>query len=384
MTGDADRLARLVLSKVFEPGDARVAELVARLGAEGLLTALRDDKDVAGLLADASARLSVADDAHRDLERADRLGIRWVVPGDAEWPRSFDDLDLAETLERTGGAPLGVWVRGPVRLSELSAPVAIVGARSATTYGESAAAELAAGVARAGSVVISGAAYGIDQAAHRGALAARGQTVAVLACGADRSYPSAHRDLLDHLARHGAVVAEVGLGCAPMRQRFLSRNRLIAALARGTVVVEAAARSGAINTAGWATRLGRPLMAVPGPLSSATSEGTHQLIRDGAATLVTRGEHVLEAVAPIGQHTTERARGPDRPRDLLTSREQRVLEAVPVARPAAAGSIARTAGIGAAEVQQLLDSLARRRWVEQLPAGWRLAPDRPADGAGAE
>jgi DNA processing protein len=379
MASDDDRLARLVLSKVFEPGDARVAELVALLGAERLLTALRSEQDVAGLLADASERLSGADDAHRDLDRADRLGIRWVVPGDDEWPRSFDDLDAAESLDRTGGAPLGVWVRGPLRLCDLSTPVAIVGARSATTYGEGAAAELAAGVARAGSAVISGAAYGIDQAAHRGALAARGETVAVLACGADRVYPSAHRELLAHLAEHGAIVAEVGLGCAPMRQRFLSRNRLIAALARGTVVVEAAARSGAINTAGWTSRLARPLMAVPGPLSSATSEGTHQLIRDGAATLVTRGEHVLEAVAPMGEHTTERVRGTDRPRDRLSAREQRLLEAVPVSHPAPVESVARTAGIGAAEVQQLLVSLARGGWVEQFPTGYRLA-----DGAGAE
>lgn len=379
MTSVADRLARLALSKVFEPGEARVAQLVLGLGAERLLTALRDHEDVAGLLADASERLPQADDVHRDLERAARLGIRWVVPGDAEWPCSLDDLDMAETLDRTGGAPLGLWVRGPARLSEISAPVAIVGARSATTYGESAAAELAADVARAGSVVISGAAYGIDQAAHRGTLAARGQTIAVLACGADRIYPSAHRDLLAQLAQHGAIVAEVGLGRAPMRQRFLSRNRLIAALARGTVVVEAAARSGAINTAGWATRLGRPLMAVPGPLSSATSEGTHQLIRDGAATLVTRGEHVLEAVAPMGEHLTERVRGIERPRDRLTSREQRLLEAVPVARPAPVESVARTAGIGVVEVRQLLEVLAGRRMVEQLPAGWRLA-----DGAGHE
>jgi len=379
VTSDGDRLARLVLSKVFEPGDARVAELVTHLGAEALLTSLRDQQDVAGLLTDASERLAAADDAQRDLDRAARLGIRWVVPGDPEWPSSLDDLDAAETLDRTGGAPLGVWVRGSVRLSELAAPVAIVGARSATTYGEAAAAELAAEVTRAGSAVVSGAAYGIDQAAHRGALAARGPTIAVLACGADRVYPAAHRELLAHLAEHGAIVAEVGLGCAPMRQRFLSRNRLIAALARGTVVVEAAARSGAINTAGWTVRLGRPLMAVPGPLSSATSEGTHQLIRDGAATLVTRGEHVLEAVAPMGEHTTEPVRGADRPRDLLPSREQRLLEAVPVAHPAPVESIARTAGIGVEEAQQLLWSLARRRWVEQLPRGWRLA-----DGAGPQ
>src|SRR4029078_13034542 len=123
----------------------------------------------------------------------------------------------------------------------------------------------------------------IDQAAHRGALAGGVSTVAVLACGVDRAYPAAHQRLLDHLADRGAVVSELAPGCAPTRLRFLARNRVIAALTRGTVVVEAAVRSGALNTANWANRLHRTVMGVPGPVTSAPSQGVHQLIRTGAA-----------------------------------------------------------------------------------------------------
>ena len=150
--------------------------------------------------------------------------------------------------------------------------------------------------------MVSGAAYGIDQAAHRGALGVEGANVAVLACGVDRAYPTAHRALLDHLADTALVVAEVPPGCAPTRGRFLSRNRLIAALTRGTVVVEAAVRSGALNTAGWTTRLNRHLMGVPGPVTSAQSQGIHQLIRTGEAILVTQGSEVLELVGDVGTH----------------------------------------------------------------------------------
>ena len=282
----------------------------------------------------------------RDLERAARRGIRWIVPGDSEWPPALDDLDAIEPLQNLGGAPLGLWVRGPLRLDALPAPVAVVGARSATTYGTDVAAELGAGLARAGATVVSGAAFGIDQAAHRGALAGDGATVAVLACGVDRAYPVAHQQLLDHLAEHCAIVSELAPGCAPMRVRFLSRNRVIAALSRGTVVVEAAVRSGALNTASWTSRLNRPLMGVPGPVTSAPSEGVHQLIRSGAATLVTRADDVLELTGLMGEHLVEVARAPTTARDRLTPRQQRVLEAVPVVRSAPADSIARTAGLG--------------------------------------
>jgi DNA processing protein len=373
MTGrDTDRLARVALSRLTEPADLRIAGLVEELGATRLHELLAAERDVAGLLTDVAARL--ADCApERDLEQAERLGIRYVVPGDDEWPPQLADLRAAEPIARAGGAPLGLWVRGPLRLHELPRSVAVVGARSATTYGADAAANIAHAVVKGGWGVVSGAAFGIDVAAHRGALAGGGPTVAVLACGVDRAYPKAHSQLLDHLAAHGAVVSELPPGCAPTRLRFLTRNRLIAALCRGTVVVEAAVRSGALNTANWTTRLNRPLMAVPGPITSAPSEGVHQLIRSGAATLVTSGGEVLEVVGEAGEHLVDEPRGAVRDRDGLEQRQQQVLEAVPVSRGATADSIARAAGLGLLEVRTTLGHLERLGLVRLAGAGWRLA-----------
>jgi DNA processing protein len=368
----SDRLARLALSKLGEPGSLKMAGMVAELGAVLLHEELLAGRDPRGLRTDVAARLAGIE-PERDLARALRLGIRWVVPGDEEWPASLDELDGAEPLHRMGRTPLGLWVRGPLRLDGLPAPVAVVGSRSATTYGTDVAAELSAGLVRAGSAVVSGAAFGIDQAAHRGALAGGGPTVAVLACGVDRAYPAAHQRLLDHLADSGAVVSELAPGCAPTRLRFLARNRLIAALTKGTVVVEAAVRSGALNTASWAARLNRPLMGVPGPVTSAPSEGVHQLIRSGAATLVTRADDVLELTGSMGEHLPEPVRAPTTPRDRLGRAQQQVLEAVPLVSPASSESIARTAGLGLAQVRSTLDGLVQRGLVERLPTGWRLA-----------
>jgi DNA processing protein len=252
--------------------------------------------------------------------------------------------------------------------------VAVVGARSSTTYGCEVSSAIGSELARAGRAVVSGAAFGIDYAAHRGALVVEGATVAVLACGVDRAYPVAHRELLDHLGRTAAVIAEVPLGCAPTRGRFLSRNRLIAALTSGTVVVEAAVRSGALNTANWATRLNRHLMCVPGPVTSAQSQGVHQLIRSGAATLVTQGADVLELVGAAGTHLVTPPRAPARRRDGLSERLKRILDAVPLAQPAGVDSIATTAGIGLIEVQSALTRLQRCGLVEGIGSGWRLTP----------
>jgi DNA processing protein len=366
-----ERLARVALGRISEPGDPRLAGLVAELGAVTLHDALLAERGLDDLRTDVAARLLDAD-PERDLSGADRLGIRFVIPSDDEWPHQLDDLVAAEPVQQRGGPPLGLWVRGPLRLDELRS-VAVVGSRSATTYGAGVAAEVAAVVARAGVAVVSGAAFGIDQAAHRGALAGGGATVAVLACGVDRAYPAAHRSLLDHLAAEGAVVSELAPGCAPTRLRFLARNRLIAGLARGTVVVEAALRSGALNTANWAARLNRPLLGVPGPVTSAPSQGVHQLIRSGAATLVTSGEEVLELVGAAGEHLVEAPRGPARPRDRLSLRHQQVLDAVPVASGARADSIARTAGLGLVEVRSTLVRLRAHGLVEESGTGWRLA-----------
>ncbi|MDP3892589.1 DNA-processing protein DprA, partial [Nocardioides sp.] len=349
-----ERLARVALSRIAEPGDPKLCGLVDEMGAITLYDFLSGQRDVEGVLTDLAQRL-VDCEPHTELERARRQGIRFVVPGDTEWPSQVGDLHRAGEVQRRGGTPIGLWVRGPVRLDELDESLAIVGARSATTYGVEVAADLAAGAGRHGWCVVSGAAFGIDQAAHRGALGASGRTVAVLACGVDRVYPAAHKNLLDHLAAHGAVVSEAPPGCAPTRLRFLARNRIIAAITRGTVVVEAAVRSGALNTANWAERLNRPLLGVPGSVTSAPSQGVHQLIRTGAATLVTTEAEMMEMVGAAGQHLIEPPRAAARRRDRLDLRHQQVLDAVPVARRARADSIAHAAGVGLVEVRRSLE-----------------------------
>ena len=362
---DAERLARVALGRLTEPGRATLLGAVADRGAVAVLDHLRSDPLVAPQVADV--------DPVRELEEAARSGLRFVVPGDDEWPDALEDLVGAPSVQERGGIPLGLWVRGPFRLDGLSGSLAVVGSRSATTYGDDVARGLASQVAESGRPVVSGAAFGIDHAAHLGAIAVDGPTIAVLACGADRVYPQAHQQLIDHIARTGAVVSETVPGGAPMRVRFLARNRLIAALSAGTVVVEAALRSGALNTANWAGRLNRHLMGVPGPVGSAASAGVHQLIRTGAATLVTSGEEVLELLGAAGEHVLDVPRGKDRPRDGLTHLQRQVLDAVPVARAATAVSMARIVGLDAGEVQATLLALELRGMVEAAEDGWRLA-----------
>jgi DNA processing protein len=205
-------------------------------------------------------------------------GIHLICPGDPDWPPQLDDLGRAR--------PYALWVRGSQQALRTTS-VAIIGSRAATAYGTHVAAEIASALAARGWAITSGAAYGIDAAAHRGALAAEGTTIAVLACGPDYAYPRDHGGLLDAIATHGAVVSESPPGALPSRERFLQRNRIIAAMACGAVVVEAASRSGTMATARHVIDLGRSLMAVSGPVTSAVSAGCHELIRDRRAACVT-------------------------------------------------------------------------------------------------
>jgi DNA processing protein len=369
-----ERLARVALSRLSEPGEPRLAALVEELGARHVHDLLRAERDVRGVYTDVAQRLTQVDPA-RDLAEADERGFRFVCPGDAEWPgEALTGLASAGVANGRGGPPLGLWLRGPLRLDEATAgSVAVVGSRSATTYGAEVAGRMAAQLAEAGLTVVSGAAYGIDVAAHRGALAGGGATVAVLACGVDRVYPAGNQGVIDHLAQHALVVSEVPPGCAPTKLRFLSRNRLIAALATGTVVVEAAVRSGALSTAAWATRLGRVLMGVPGPVTSAPSEGVHELVRRGDAHLVTSAAHVLELVAPVGSFLAPPAVGEGRRHDGLDPHHLQVLDAVPVRTPAPVAAIARTAGLGARATEVALARLSRLGLIRGGPGGWRLA-----------
>ncbi len=362
---DADRLARVALTQVAEPGHVRLLDRVTTAGAEAVVAGLDSDPVLGPRLAEV--------EPERVLVAAARRGLRFVVPGDDEWPPALEDLHLAEPVQERGGVPIGLWVRGPWRLDQLGGSLAVVGARTATTYGSDLAAGLAATVGQTGRPIVSGAAFGIDFAAHRGAIAVDAPTVAVLACGADRVYPRAHQQLINHLATAGAVISETAPGGAPMRVRFLSRNRIIAALSAGTVVVEAALRSGALNTANWASRLNRTVMGVPGPVTSASSAGVHQLIRTGAATLVTSGDDVLELLGAAGEHVLDLPRGRDRPRDGLSHVQRRVLDAVPVSRGVPTTSVAHVVGLAAQEVHALLLALEVRGMVETDDDGWRLA-----------
>lgn len=377
---DEERLARLALARVVEPGSRVVAAALETTPATEVWDALRAGRALPGMgqraLEGARARAR-GHDPRRDLDRLHAVGGRLVCPGDAEWPEHLawpvDALGTKDVAEMA--APWLLLVRGAASLAEAAGrAVAVVGARAASAYGTHVAAELAFGLAEAGVTVVSGGAYGVDAAAHRGALAAgRAPTLAVLACGPDVAYPRQNERLLAQVAERGLVVSEVPPGCAPTRVRFLVRNRVIAGLAAGTVVVEAAERSGSLSTAARASALGRHVMAVPGPVTSAQSAGCHTLLRDRAAELVTAAEDVLAVVGRMGEHLPrDHSRGRADPRDGLSETARRVLDAVPVRRPVGAASLARTAGVSALTVAQVLPALLAGGLVEQTTEGWRL------------
>jgi DNA processing protein len=290
----------------------------------------------------------------------------------APWPRGSRVGADARPARGDLAPPIALWVRGPGALDELcDQAAAIVGARAATGYGAHVAGEFGAGLAAAGFTVVSGAAIGVDGAAHRGALAAGGPTVAVLACGIDRSYPAAHEALLDRIAATGVVVSEYPPGSVPARHRFLVRNRLIAGLAGGTVVVEAGFRSGAQRTAADARALGRPVMAVPGPVTSGQSAGCHRMIREGAV-LVTRVEEVLEEVGRLGLHLAEEPTSAGaRPTDGLSALATLVHDALPARAAHGVAWLATEAGVPPAAVRAALDELVRRELVEQVGGRWQ-------------
>jgi DNA processing protein len=375
VNGDEQVLALLALSRVTEPGARSVHRAVQLRGAVAVWEALRRGRPCpplsAALQAAASARADGYDPAD-DLARLERCGGRLLHPGVAEWPG--ERLDWPDGVLHDA-PPLALCVRGPHSLAEVAArSVAVVGARAATAYGTHVAGELSRSLADRGVAVVSGGAYGIDAAAHRGALAAEATpTVAVLACGVDVAYPRGNDRLLARTAERGLVVSELPPGSSPTRARFLVRNRIIAALTLGTVVVEAAARSGSLATADRACELGRHLMAVPGPVTSALSAGCHALLRDGA-TCVTRAEEVLDLVGVLGDDAATPLRGPTSVRDELPETVRRVLEAVPVRGGAGVATLARDAGVSTLVVQQVLPPLLVHGLVERTSLGWRLTP----------
>lgn len=357
-----ERRARAALSRLVEPEDRAIADLVVEVGAvETVQRVMRGT----GRLGRFAGRVKTLD-VDRDVANATGRGARVVIPGDGEWPRGLDDLEIP---------PWCLWVRGEVPLAAaVSRSVAVVGARVSTSYGEHLSSELAAGLASRGWTVVSGAAFGIDAAAHRGVLAVGGCTVAVLAGGVERPYPAAHAPLLDRIAQDGAVVSEVAPGSAPMKSRFLARNRLIAAMTLGTVVVEAGLRSGSLNTARHADGLSRPVGAVPGPVTSMGSAGCHDAIREGLATLVTRAEEVIEMVGALGTDACEQRRAPAEPADDLDEVQRRVLEALPLRQAADLDQLAGITTLAPFTVRAALARLDALGLARGEQGRWRKVP----------
>ncbi|TCB96171.1 DNA-protecting protein DprA [Micromonospora zingiberis] len=388
-TYDEKVLARVALTWLAEPGTRSVHGLVDELGPVAALELLLDGGAPQEGLRDSVAARSRAGDARaigaEALDRADRLGARVVVPGDDEWPETVEQLrdlrlpDVRRRVDVETAPPLCFWVRGAWPLAEaLDRSVAVVGARAATPYGLHVARDLGYGLADRDWTVVSGGAFGIDAAAHRGALSAGGRTVAVLACGVDRPYPMGNAALFDRIADSGLLVSEWPPGAEPLRPRFLIRNRVIAAGTKGTVLVEAAARSGATQTTRRALALDRPAMVVPGPVTSAMSVGAHEILREQPqARLVTGLAQVLEEVGRIGELAPV-PRGPDHPTDVLDDDARAIVEAMPRRGTVGVDDLATRAGLAVRTVLRKLSLLEELALVVRRDDGYALAvPARP-------
>ncbi|SDJ66582.1 DNA processing protein [Nonomuraea jiangxiensis] len=372
--------ARAALMRAADVGDPIMGRLVTQYGAPEAVEAIRARRLPPDFIAQESqqkhppnlttrlnawyARLVMAN-PKADLEAGGRSGARLIIPGSPEWPTQLNQLGPSR--------PLGLWLHGTadLRFSCLKS-VAVVGARAATAYGVHIAAEFGVGLGESGWTVVSGGAFGVDGAAHRGALATDWPTVVVLACGVDVCYPSGHDTLFAAVRDQGVVVSECPPGVHPTRARFLIRNRLIAALSRGTIVVEAALRSGALNTASHALALNRHLGAVPGPITSGMSAGCHKLLRDRKAVCITSPEEMIDLVGVMGDDLVSHTRAPAVPRDKLNEPTKRVLDAVPSRGGAGPASIAVAAGVGLDAALSALGGLAAAGYIERTTSGWRL------------
>lgn len=370
----AEVFARSTWTCLAEPGDRLAGVLIAALGAGPALTLLLDrapSADIAQRLAEAEVdetllaqvqagvdrwlpRLSPAA-AKRALSQAARFTVRFLIPSDEDWPGGVDDLGA--------NAPIGLWARGRAEaLGSLSQSISLVGARAATGYGEHVTMEASAGLVDRGFAIVSGAAYGIDGMAHRAALASRGTTVAFLAGGLDRFYPAGHDALLARIVETGAVLSEVPCGVTPTKWRFLQRNRLIAAVSQATIVLEAGWRSGSLNTAGHALDVGRPVGAVPGPVTSAASAGCHRLIREKPVTLVTNADEMAALARDSSPGTGTIS---DQHSDAA-----RLLDAMSPRAARSASDLAVRSGLAVSTIQALLGALELDGAARETERGW--------------
>jgi DNA processing protein len=372
-----ERLARATLSFLAEPADQVLGALLEQCTAAEVVGAVSSTREARAALPGAAravrgagralakwrARLDQVPPAGQ-LAAWYRTGLRLVCPGEAEWPTQLDDLGPAR--------PIALWLRGSADLRYACLrSVSMVGSRAASAYGVHVGTEMSATLAERSWTVISGGAFGIDACAHHGALAADGLTIAVLASGLRYGHPRGHHDLFAAIAAQGVLVSECPPDRAPTRPGFLIRNRVIAALSRGTVVIEAALRSGALNSAKHARELRRPVMAVPGPVTSEQSAGCHELIREFGALCVTGAADVIEHISPADGELAGPRLGPAVPRDRLDSVTTSVLEAVPVRGGRGPARIAVLAGTDLDTTLRCLGLLAAAGFVQRCEQGWR-------------
>ncbi|MCF8540876.1 MAG: DNA-processing protein DprA [Aurantimicrobium sp.] len=397
--------ARAAWSGIVEPGDRVAGMLWSVLGvqqsldsvisdeaprriADRVAEALRSDggdvhENLADVIGEACQRwrprLS-ASEASAHLERAARLQVSFIIPGDEHWPTQLDDLGAHR--------PAGLWLRGEsAALGATHRSVSVVGARASTGYGEHVTMEIVAGLCDRGFAIVSGAAYGIDGMAHRAALASEATTVAVLAGGVDRLYPSGHDTLLKRIIETGAVVSELPCGWAPTRWRFLQRNRLIAALGQATAVMEAGWRSGSLNTAHHALSLDRPVGAVPGPVTSASSAGCHRLLRETPTACVTSAEEVaqlastaLSTDSSLAEKTLRHSASADSSLADIHPYAVRVVDALSERSARSRDKIARDSGLSLEQTTAILGLLSVSGVVSERATGWvrKSAPVSPS------
>lgn len=392
---DAELLARCIWARITEPADPIVGALLATIGPVEALewlgylspsesSASGPSKPLAQMpselrqLAPAILkRLRAAVVrwqprlAHIDANREMRALVRFneregriIGPGHGEWPEQLDDLGFE--------APVCMWIRGTGHLARSAErSIALVGARAATMYGQEVTAQLVSGLCDRGFTIVSGGAYGIDITASRVAMATGGRTVAVMAGGVDRLYPRGNSHTLEQSLETGLVISEHPPASAPTRSRFLTRNRIIAALSHAVIVVEAALRSGAISTARHGIKLGRPLGAVPGPVTSMMSAGCHELLRNEQATCITDAQEAAEIAGKIGADLREEPSVQPTLFDTLDTVEMAVAEALPLRRGVGVAAIARTAAVSVEEALATLARLEIRGVAARDGAAWR-------------
>lgn len=367
-------------SGVGEPGDAVVRMLCDELGKAEALSAVLlsaspadiarrlssskqdiDEIDVTASIGEAlerwRPRLSKTE-AIAHLERAQRIKAHLITEQSELWPVGLNDLGAH--------SPIALWVRGkPETLAALDRSISVVGARASTGYGEHVTMEIVSQLTEAGYATVSGAAYGIDGMAHRAALASSGTTIAVLAGGIDRLYPSGHDALLQRIIEMGAVITELPCGFAPTKWRFLQRNRLIAAMSGATVVVEAGWRSGSLNTAHHALEIDRPVGVIPGPITSASSAGCHRLLRETPAELVTTAQEIIQLAGGVSTVAVEYE-----PSEATHPFAPRVLDAMSIRKGRQPEELAKSSGLSHAETLAVLGLLEITGAVREVPTGW--------------